>query len=248
MRLKKEPFDKLPIHTDVELIHAHILLTAAAGSSGAGAFVVELGCGAAAATRQVAVSKEIKSMLALEVDELQHAKNIQQIIPKVTFKLGGMQEIPIEKNATVDAVLMLKSLHHVPADLHAQGFRQVHRVLKPGGKLYISEPVFGGSFNEILRLFHDEEKVRHEAFASTVQVVDQGVFTLEREIHFQTERTFPQGFQDMHDRVIRSTFNEFEIGNELLEKVKQRFNEHVDERGSATFMMPMRVTVLVKSL
>ena len=52
----------------------------------------------------------------MEVDEIAHAKN-QQIadLPNVTFGVAGAQDIPLE-DATVDMVLMFKSLHHVPLD------------------------------------------------------------------------------------------------------------------------------------
>jgi hypothetical protein len=45
-----------------------------------------------------------------------------------------------------------------------RSMREISRVLKPGGTVYISEPVFAGDFNEILRLFHGEQKVREAAF------------------------------------------------------------------------------------
>ena len=62
-----------------------------------------------------------------------------------------------------DLALMLKSLHHVPLDLLDQALAEVHRVLRPQGLLYVSEPVFAGALNEVMRLFHDEEIVRAAA-------------------------------------------------------------------------------------
>ncbi len=43
---------------------------------------------------------------------------------------------------------------------------EIARVLVPGGWLYVSEPVFAGPFNELMRLFHDEQAVRAAALAA----------------------------------------------------------------------------------
>ena len=40
------------------------------------------------------------------------------------------------------------------------------RVLRPCGLVYISEPIYAGNFNDILRLFHDEQAVRLAAPAA----------------------------------------------------------------------------------
>lgn len=56
----------------------------------------------------------------------------------------------------------LKSLYPVP--MEDRGLLGVHRVLKPGGLAYISEPVYAGGFNDIMRIFHNEKSVREAAF------------------------------------------------------------------------------------
>jgi SAM-dependent methyltransferase len=75
---------------------------------------------------------------------------------------SGAQAIPFQ-DGSFDLALMLKSLHHVPLDLLDQALAEVHRVLRPQGLLYVSEPVFAGALNEVMRLFHDEELVRAAA-------------------------------------------------------------------------------------
>ncbi len=126
--------------------------------------ILELGCGSAEITRNIATSGVNRNITALEVDEIAHANNLQITdLPNVTFALAGAQEIPLD-NDSVDVVFMFKSLHHVPIELMEPSMREIRRVLKPGGLAYISEPVFAGEFNQVLRLFHDEQKVREAAF------------------------------------------------------------------------------------
>ncbi len=208
--------------------------------------LVELGCGAAFTTRMIAERFPVRHVLALEVDDIQHEKNLRiDDLPNVTFDLAGMENIPVDDNS-VDAVIMLKSLHHVPQEYLLQGCAEVHRILKSGGKLYISEPVFAGDFNELIRLFNDEETVRQQAFNATCQAVESGQFTLEREIHFLSESRFLNGFDDFNNRIIKATHSDFNVDDALLEELKSRFARHVNEDGAAFFHNPMRVDILVK--
>ena len=97
------------------------------------ATVLELGCGTARMTRLIAERFPVNKMIATEVDAIQHAKNLASEYPaNIEFKAGGMQAIDLPDNS-VDIVFMFKSLHHVPAELMAQGMQDLARVLKPGG-------------------------------------------------------------------------------------------------------------------
>lgn len=206
--------------------------------------ILELGCGSADITRNIATAGENRSITALEVDEIAHDKN-QQItdLPNVTFALAGAQEIPLH-DASVDVVFMFKSLHHVPIELMEPSMQEVHRVLRPGGRAYISEPVFAGDFNEVLRLFHDEQKVRQAAFDTVKKAVDDGLFELVDEIFFNSPMRF-ENFAEFEDNTIKATHSDHQLDDNLYELVKQRFQQHVGEDG-AHFLMPIRVDLLQK--
>ena len=144
-----------------------------------GASVLELGCGKAEKTRTLAETGRLKEIVALEVDDIQHQRNLQITdLPNVHFRHGGAEAIPAADNS-FDIVLMFKSLHHVPMELMDQALSEIARVLKPGGLAWISEPVFAGDLNEVFRLFHDEKIVREAAFATIRKAVDDGRLTLE---------------------------------------------------------------------
>ena len=101
-----------------------------------GARILELGCGTAELTRQIATTGRDRTILALEVDETQLAINESiDDLPNVRFAFGGAQDIPAA-NESIDVVLMFKSLHHVPAESMSQALREIRRVLKPGGRLW----------------------------------------------------------------------------------------------------------------
>jgi SAM-dependent methyltransferase len=205
-------------------------------------FIVELGCGTAEITRLIANGGHGRRVLALEVDEIQHAENLKITdLPNVVFGLAGAQAIPATADS-VDVVFMFKSLHHVPDELLQPGFKEILRVLKPGGYLYISEPLFAGEFNEILRLFHDEQAVRQAAFAATRAAVECGDFELVEELFFNTPLRFPQ-FADFERTVIGVSHTQHHLTPGQHASVKARFEANMGESG-AEFAQPIRVDLL----
>lgn len=209
-----------------------------------GSRIVELGCGTAQHALAIAAGEPTTEIVAYEIDKIQHEKNLQSIgAPNVLFKLAGAQAIP-EPEDSVDIVMMFKSLHHVPLEHLEISFREIHRVLKPGGFAYISEPVFDGEFNEVLRLFHDEEEVRKAAFDAIVAAVESNLFESTDEIFFNTEVKF-HDFADFEEKVIKVTHSDHQLDAQTLAVVKQRMAEHASDSG-LQFSAPMRVNLLRK--
>ena len=207
--------------------------------------ILELGCGSADITRNIATAGKGRKITALEVDEIAHQKNLQITdLPNVSFGLSGAQDIPLD-DESVDVVFMFKSLHHVPLELMDQSLLEVRRVLKPGGFAYISEPIFAGEFNEILRLFHDEQKVREAAFQAVKRAVNDGLFLLAEQVFFNTPMKY-QDFAEFENNVINATHSDHSLDSALYDLVKQRFQPHMGNDG-AHFLTPIRVDLLQKS-
>lgn len=208
----------------------------------AGATIVELGCGAAKHTRIIAETCNPDSILACEVDTRQHEKNLLITdLPNVKFMLAGAQEIPVD-DASIDIVMMFKSLHHVPMDLMATALREIARVLQPGGLAYISEPVYAGDFNEVLKLFNDEGVVRQAAFEAVRSAVNDGGLELVEQRFFNTPNYF-ENFEDFERRIMQVTHSDYSMSPELHQRVKTRFEAFMTPTG-ANFIMPMRVDLL----
>ena len=207
-----------------------------------GAKVLELGCGKAEKTRLVA--ETAASVFALEVDEIQLAQNktITDMV-NVSFEHGGAEKIPAD-DSSFDFILMFKSLHHVPIELMDDAFAEIHRVLKPGGYVYISEPIYAGDFNEILRLFHDEKIVREAAFAAEKRAASAGQLTLVKQKFFLQPMHFTD-ISQFEQQVIGVTLTDHKLSAELLEEVRLKFNQHMTANG-ADFHMPIRVDLFSK--
>lgn len=206
--------------------------------------VLDLGCGTASFARKVAEKHPGAKITALEVDRQQHAKNLASEKPaNLEFGRGGAEEIPYD-DATFDLVSMIKSLHHVPLELIDRAFAEIHRVLKPGGHALILEPVFMGEFNEVIRVYHDEERVRLAAFDATKRAVDSGRFALVEERHFCSENKY-RDFADFERKHIGVTHTEHRLTPEQYAEVQRRFAKHMTPDG-ARFLQPLRVDLLAK--
>ncbi len=206
--------------------------------------VVELGCGRAWMTRQMSQRFGPAHILATEVDRIQHEKNLQiDDLPRVSFHFGGAEAIDTQDNSA-DIVVMLKSLHHVPAELMDQALEEIARVLRPGGLAYISEPVYRGDFNDILKLFHDEKEVRELAFSAVSRAVEAGKLELVEQIFFNSPGHY-RNFDEFDQRMLQVTHTEHRINDALYQKIKSAFEAHMTEQG-ADFLKPSRVDLLRK--
>lgn len=207
-----------------------------------GASVLELGCGKADKTRLLA--QTAASVLALEVDPIQLENNRAAGSPdNVRFEYGGAESIPAT-DSSFDIVLMFKSLHHVPTELMDDALSEIRRVLKTGGVAYISEPVYAGDFNEILRLFHDEKTVREAAFAAEVKAVSTHQLSLVKQTFFLQPVHF-DNFSQYENQILRVTHTEHKLSPALLDAVRTKFNQHMSSSG-ANFHMPIRVDLFTK--
>jgi ubiquinone/menaquinone biosynthesis C-methylase UbiE len=203
--------------------------------------IIELGCGAAHLARSLLGRFPDSRITGLEVDERQHAKNLAAPQAGLTFIASGAQAIPFA-DASFDVALMLKSLHHVPLPLLSKALAEVGRVLRPRGHLYVSEPVFAGPFNEVIRLFNDEGVVRAAAQAAVDGALQSGHWEQVAERRFEMPVSF-KSFDDFDLRMMRPTFADHRIDDAKLAAVRAAFKPHLGA-GGARFQRPMHVRLL----
>ncbi len=208
----------------------------------AGRRVLELGCGAAWMTRQLATELGVAQVIATEVDRIQHAKNLTILdLPNVVFRVGAAEAIA-EPDGAFDAVFMFKSLHHVPMESMDRALREIHRVLVPGGFLYVSEPVYWGAFNEVMRLIHDERLVRTAAYEALGRAIDAGLFRLERQVFYASEGLYPS-WDVFAERFIQVTHTALDLDAARIAEVRAAFEHRMTPEG-ARFLKPHRVDLL----
>lgn len=206
--------------------------------------VVELGCGKAAVARALLQRGLVSSVTAFEVDAVQHKANLDSApLASLRFGLAGAEAIPLS-DASSDVVIMLKSLHHVPLDHLDRALAEVGRVLVPGGWLYVSEPVYAGDYNDIVKLFHDEGEVRAAAYAALQRASHAGVLRWEREVVFDTPMHF-RDFDHFVDRIMGITHSDIRLAPSVLSKARARF-ERFQTHDGVHFVRQMRVNIMRK--
>lgn len=234
VELRPGPVEGAPLRPEIEVLGEMLPLD--------GARVLELGCGTAAMTRLIAGRHRVAEIVATEVDAAQHAKNLAgEPVPGVSFVAGGAERIPAP-DAAFDVVLMFKSLHHVPRGSLDAALGEIARVLRPGGLAWLSEPIYAGPYNDVMKLFHDEREVRELAFAAILRAIRAGLLEPVRQIFFRAPVRFAD-FAEFDRRMLQATHTEHRLDDALRARVRAAFEAHLGPDG-AEFAQPMRVDLL----
>lgn len=203
--------------------------------------IIELGCGNARMVRTLLQRYSDCRVTGLEVDARQHAKNLADPQERLEFIAAGAEAIPLP-DARFDLALMLKSLHHVPLPLMGQALGEIRRVLRPGGYLYVSEPIYDGALNEVIRLFNDEGVVRAAAQAALDTALDTGMWEQVAERRFDMPVRF-KDFAEFEQRMMRPTFADHQLDEAKITEVHAAFAPHCGREG-ARFTRPMHIRLL----
>lgn len=211
--------------------------------------VIELGCGSARMAQALLQRCPTLHYLGLEVDARQHARNLEVPRPNMRFEAAGAQAIP-SADQVFDLALMLKSLHHVPLECMDTALQEVARVLRPGGYFYVSEPVYAGALNDIVRLYNDEGVVRAAAQAALDRALALPDSPWEQacELRFDMPVHFAD-FAEFERRMLHPSFADHHITPELTAQVAAAFAPHCPTPGKgdgqgAAFVRPMLVRLL----
>ncbi len=203
--------------------------------------IIELGCGNARMARALLRRYPDCRLTGLEVDARQHTKNLANPQEGLHFIAAGAESIPLPDDR-YDLALMLKSLHHVPQHSMTQALCEIARVLRPGGHLYVSEPIYGGALNEVIRLFNDERVVRAAAQAALDAALASGVWMQVAECRFEMPVRF-RDFAEFEQRMMRPTFADHQLDDAKIAAVNAAFAPHCGPEG-AYFTRPMHVRLL----
>jgi ubiquinone/menaquinone biosynthesis C-methylase UbiE len=209
-----------------------------------GVKLIEIGCGAARLARDCLLLHPTTSVTALEVDAIQMQKNMTQPpLPNLHFVSASGHAIPAALDS-FDGAFMLKSLHHVPEPWLGTALAEISRVLKPGGWFYVSEPIYAGSLNDIVKLFNDEGAVRAAAQEALNLAIQNKVFEAVSEHRF-AQSVHYGSFEQFAKRMLYPSFIDLQITPDLISKVEQAYAPHQQADG-AHFVRPMHVRLLRK--
>ncbi len=110
-----------------------------------GESVLDVGCGtgglAMAAKRRVGDVGKVYAIDASPEMIARARRKARKAGLDVAFEAAAVERLPFA-DGSFDAVLATIMLHHLPEDVRQQGLREMRRVLKPGGRLFVVD--FGG--------------------------------------------------------------------------------------------------------
>ena len=102
--------------------------------------VVDIGCGTGkvpvAAAEIVAPGGAVSGIDASAEMIAQAEERARQAGADVTFSQAAMEDLPFPDDS-FDVILSCQALHHVPRDAKFAALAEMHRVLKPGGRLLL---------------------------------------------------------------------------------------------------------------
>lgn len=205
--------------------------------------VLDVGCGGGGLARDL--SARGARVIGVDISEAQLANAIARDSGSgARYLVGRAQELPLD-DASMDVAVFMRSLHHVPsADLRL-ALREARRVLRPGGAVYIAEPLAHGDYFVLTSLVEDELEVREAAQHALSHAAPVGldrVTTVDYDVHL----CIPD-LKALRARIVSVDPKRARIfearGAEIAEAFRQ-LGEPGERPGERSFLQPMRADLL----
>lgn len=224
----------MPVRDPREVLAQHVPL--------AGRQIADVGCGDGAIVRWLAARGA--DAIGVEVDEaaLREACTAAAAGGE-RYVRGVAQALPFS-DRSLDALLFIHSLHHVPPEALDAALSEARRVLRVGGLLYVQEPLAEGSQFEVLREVDDETAVRALA-QDALRRVDNALLAHEHEEEFET-LVHTSSFEALCERFIAASPDRAGAVAAHRERLRARFTEVATpdvEQGGFVLRQPERVDV-----
>ena len=137
-------------------------------------FIVDVGCGSGRSTQMLLESTGGKDLQVMGLDialQAVHDARLQIRSSCVSFIRASATHIPL-RSRSCDAVITMLTLHELPAQQLPQVLREVHRILKVGGRFVVIDkiPPVRKSPSTVLTMLIEEAHHRALEYALGVRV------------------------------------------------------------------------------
>jgi ubiquinone/menaquinone biosynthesis C-methylase UbiE len=210
----------------------------------AGKDVVDIGCGAGALVRELTARRARVTGIEISAGQLERALGHPEA-GRAHFLIGRAELLPLAA-ASMDLAIFMRALHHVPVECHPAALRECHRVLRPGGLLYVAEPLPEGDFFALTSLVEDEREVR-AATQLTLEGAPRFGLDRVRRVAYEVEAEIPDP-EALRRRIVDVDPDRgpvFERRADEIAVAFSRLGEPGAHRGRR-FRQPMRADVLVR--
>lgn len=203
--------------------------------------VIDVGCGDGHLARHMSTFGA--RVLGVECSPRQLKKaHAAPLAPGIEIVEGVGQALPAP-SGEADHVVFFNSLHHIPAAFMAKALEEAARVLKPGGTVYVSEPVAEGLFFQTCRPVDDETEVRALAYHAVQNTTALKPVREFRYVHTVVMKTFGA----FRERMISANAEREAHFDAMAGQLRALFEANATRTGDGwCFDQPMRVNLLAK--
>lgn len=206
--------------------------------------VVDIGCGEGTLVRLMA--RHGAKVFGVDTNPAQLEKaRAENTVSHEIFYEGTAEHLPFD-DACMDVCVFFNSLHHVEVDVMEAALGEARRILKPGGILYVSEPLAHGPHFELMAPVHDETEVRAKAQTTLDNAENLGFEKIDEITH--THMVKLADFAAFAERMLRINPGRADEFQKLEANLKKLFNS-LGEKGSngVEFAQPMVVRIFKKT-
>ena len=213
--------------------------------------VLDIGCGAGALLTWIARFAGRCVGVDPSAEQIARARQASDGSP-ASFQVGSAESLSFP-DGSFDVAIFFNALHHVPGPLMRPALGEALRILRPGGILYVAEPLAQGATFDLTQPIDDETLVRAEA-QRAISDLDTGTQPValdpvrrscERYIHTVVYADFDV-FRNTMVAVAPDRKTAFaRHGDDLL----ARFHRlGTAEEGGRAFLQPMKVDVFARAV
>ena len=206
--------------------------------------VVDVGCGGGALVRELA--RAGARVIGVEISREQLAAAVARDPDgRSRYLVGRAEALPLGDDST-DVVLYLRSLHHVAPGELMTALREARRVLRPGGAVYVAEPLAEGDFFELVSLVENEVEARGAAQGALDDAPAAGLQRV-RTVDYDV-RVCIADLAGLRARIVSvdpARADRFDDRAPELAEAFGRLGEAGERAGERCFLQPMRADVLI---
>jgi len=209
----------------------------------AGKEIVDIGCGPGGLVRELTARGARMVGVEISDDQLATAR-ARDGAGGARYVVGTAQRLPLD-DASVDVAVFMRTLHHVPVAELGAALAEARRVVRPGGLVYVAEPLTEGDHFALTALIEDELEVRRaaqEALAGAAAAGLERVATVDYDV-----RVVLAGVDAYRSRTVAvdpARAAVFDARREQIAAAFARLGRAGDQPGERVFTQPMRADVL----
>jgi SAM-dependent methyltransferase len=216
--------------TDLQVLERLVVLD--------GMDVLDVGCGGGTLVREL-VARGARAV-GLEVSEQQLGEARSHGSGR--FVVGRAENLPLDDDS-LDVVVFMRSLHHVPEPAMSAALADAGRVLRPGGLVYVAEPLAEGDYFALVSIVDDETAVRAAAQRALTDCARAGLERMQT-IEYEVGAV-STGIDALRKRIVEVNPERAAVFDAHEEELTEAFARLGDEReGGRWFSQPMRAVLL----